>query len=228
MHKAHLFSVPFENIDIQNSIKLSLNRDHLYQKIVNNIRGGFCYELNSLFHWLLEEIGFNARMVAARTFNQEGVLQPEYDHMALIVELDEAWLADVGFGDLLIEPIKLDHSDLQQDVFNSFKIEQQGNDNYLLQMAFPDSNEFQRQYTFNPAGEVIDNFKPECKMKETDPNSHFLINKICTIATPLGRKTIRNDKFIEKRDGIRRETIVNGEFHESLLLKKHFNIELIS
>jgi len=226
LHKAHLFNVPFEDLDIQNGVKMSLDTDHLYQKVVENNRGGFCYELNSLFRELLNEIGFNVRMVAARTFDQEGIWQPEYDHMALIVELDELWLADVGFGDLLIEPIKLNHSDIQQDVFNSFKIKQQENGDYLLEMAFPGSSEFKKQYTFNPEPEIIDNFKPECEMKQTDPNSHFRINKICTIATPEGRKTIKNDKFIERRNGIRRETIINGEVHENILLKEHFNIEL--
>ena len=69
LHKAHLFSVPFENLDIQNGVKLNLNTDHLFQKVVKNKRGGFCYELNSLFCWLLTEIGFDSRMVAARTGN---------------------------------------------------------------------------------------------------------------------------------------------------------------
>jgi len=227
LHKAHLFSVPFENLDIQNSVKLNLDTDYLFQKVVKNKRGGFCYELNSLFGWLLTEIGYDSRMVAARTFDKESVLQPEYDHMALIVELDEPWLADVGFGDLMIEPIKLNHSKIQHDVFNSFKIEILRNGDYQLNMAFPGTSEFQKQYTFNSVGEVIDNFKPECIMKETDPNSHFRINKICTIATPQGRKTIRNDTFVEKRNGIRRETIINGEIHENILLKEHFNIELL-
>ena len=91
-------------------------------------------------------------------------------------------------------------------------------------MAFPESLDFKKQYIFNPVAESIDNFKQECENKQTDPNLHFRINKICTIATPTGRKTIKNNKFIVKDGGIRKEEIINGAEHENMLLKKHFNI----
>ena len=50
LQKAHLLAVPFENIDIHTNRKIDLNVDNIYQKIVLNNRGGFCYELNGLFY----------------------------------------------------------------------------------------------------------------------------------------------------------------------------------
>jgi len=64
----HLMNVPFENLDIQNHIKIDL--DNLFYKIVTRKRGGFCYELNGLFYKLLKEIGFTVKMVSARVIMQ--------------------------------------------------------------------------------------------------------------------------------------------------------------
>ena len=61
---SHLMNVPFENLDIHNSVKINLA--NLFDKIVTRRRGGFCYELNGLFYELLTEIGFTVKMVSAR------------------------------------------------------------------------------------------------------------------------------------------------------------------
>src|ERR1700712_4590237 len=80
---AHLLTVPFENLDIQNKIKIDLN--NLFNKIVTRKRGGFCYELNGLFYELFQEIGFTIKMVSARVHSHKKDYSPEFDHMALVV-----------------------------------------------------------------------------------------------------------------------------------------------
>ena len=68
-------NVPFENLDIQNKIKIDL--DNLFDKIVIRNRGGFCYELNGLFYKLLKQIGFAVRMVSARgIIQQQKIITP--------------------------------------------------------------------------------------------------------------------------------------------------------
>ena len=67
---AHLCAVPFENLDIAAGRALSLEPEAIYDKIVARRRGGFCYELNGLFAWLLRELGFDghaARRAAGRS-----------------------------------------------------------------------------------------------------------------------------------------------------------------
>ena len=58
LHRAHLYAVPFENLDIPLGRPITLSLPVLYEKIVGRHRGGFCYELNTLFGWLLEQLGF--------------------------------------------------------------------------------------------------------------------------------------------------------------------------
>ena len=74
LHQHHLSHVPFENLDIQNQIPISLETEDLFNKIVHNHRGGFCYELNYLFHQLLNALGYSTKVIAARIYNDQGEL----------------------------------------------------------------------------------------------------------------------------------------------------------
>src|SRR5574342_783566 len=78
LQAAHLLTVPFENLDIHNKIKINLA--HSYDKRITRRRGGFCYELNGLFFGLLKEVGFNVKMVSARVYDAEKGFGPEFDH----------------------------------------------------------------------------------------------------------------------------------------------------
>src|SRR5262249_42653824 len=109
LHRAHLLSTPFENLDIHASCPIVLDARHLYEKIVRRGRGGFCYELNGLFALLLRELGFRVTLLSAGVARDAGGFGPDFDHLALRVELETAWLADVGFGESF-DPVSFDES----------------------------------------------------------------------------------------------------------------------
>lgn len=69
---AHLLTVPFENLSIHSNQSIVLEDDVLFTKVIENRRGGFCYELNGLFAALLRELGFNVAMLSAGAANAEG------------------------------------------------------------------------------------------------------------------------------------------------------------
>ncbi len=132
LHRNHLYQIPFENLDIQYKREIKLEGDHLFRKVINDNRGGFCYELNYLFHLLLRELGFDTRIISARIF-EKNELGPPYDHMAIIVTIDnEEWLADVGFGNLCTEPKRIIAGLKQPDGTNNFMIESLSGNSYLL------------------------------------------------------------------------------------------------
>ena len=112
---AHLLAVPFENLSIHAKEPIVLEDEALFIKIVERRRGGFCYECNGLFAALLRALGFNVRMLSAEVANAAGVFGPAFDHMTLMVSLEQRWLVDVGFGDSFREPLRLDeqHEQLQ-------------------------------------------------------------------------------------------------------------------
>ena len=115
LHKKHLLSVPFENLDIHLGRRIILNEDAFYEKIIKHQRGGYCYELNGSFASLLTRLGFRVRMLSAKVASKNGGFTPEFDHMALLVSLKDRWLVDVGFGDSFTEPKLLDYSGPQTD-----------------------------------------------------------------------------------------------------------------
>src|SRR6185369_1445476 len=119
---AHLMSVPFENLSIHAGEPIVLDEDALFGKIVENRRGGFCYEANGLFAGLLRALGFEVDMLSAGVARRDGGFGPDFDHMTLMVTLAERWLVDVGFGDSFLEPLLLDSRDEQVQGTRAFRI----------------------------------------------------------------------------------------------------------
>lgn len=97
--RAHLEQVPFENLEICLQRRCpSLEREDLYRKVVEEGRGGYCFELNKLFYLLLRELGYECCCAAARIPYRRPDPRP-LSHRTIIVRAEgERWLCDVGFG----------------------------------------------------------------------------------------------------------------------------------
>ena len=225
LHRCHVMSVPFENLDVQFHRKIKLDLTNLYDKVVLNSRGGFCYELNYLFYSLLSEIGFDATMISSRIFN-EGSYGPAFDHMSIVVKLDEYWLVDVGYGDLFIEPLKLYATNVQEDYFKKYRLEPLNDREFLLLESLKNRQDFTKRYILDLEPRTIDAFFDQCEYKQSSPDSYFVKNTVCTMPTKYGRKTILNDTFkIRNKDEVR-ETKISGNTNLLKILKDEFNISM--
>ncbi len=108
LHRAHLETVPYENLDIQLRRPISLRPTDILDKIVRRRRGGYCYELNGGFALLLRDLGFRVRIIEAAIQRATLGERAWGNHMALLVEADgQQWLADVGLGDGFLAPLPL-------------------------------------------------------------------------------------------------------------------------
>src|SRR5690349_12668346 len=148
LHIAHLRAVPFENLSIHAGEPIILNDSALFEKIVKRNRGGFCYELNGLFAVLLRELGYEVGMLSAQVANAAGEFSADFDHMTLIVTLDERWLVDVGFGDSFIEPLLIDERDVQIEDGQAYRLDQDDDYLVLMKRTDEDTNEWKSQYRF--------------------------------------------------------------------------------
>lgn len=98
LHRAHVTTIPFENLDVALGRSVALDVKSLQDKLVRRRRGGYCYEQNSLLAAALERIGFRVDGRGARN-RSRGVALPPVTHAVLVVTVDgEQWLADTGFG----------------------------------------------------------------------------------------------------------------------------------
>jgi N-hydroxyarylamine O-acetyltransferase len=89
LHQRHLLTVPFENLDIHRGVSISLDVGHILRKIIVSRRGGFCYELNGSFAWLLGNLGYKVTLLSAEVARKNGGFGIPFDHMVIRVDLDE-------------------------------------------------------------------------------------------------------------------------------------------
>lgn len=224
IHHVHLRAVPFENLDISRARKIVIDEDAILNKVIHLRRGGFCYELNTAFAALLRALGFQVTLLSARVARANGGEGPEFDHLALRVDLDEPWLVDVGFGESFLEPLKLQMEIAQKDPAGTFHlIEKDGR--IHMEKAEPDGN-WKPQYSFTLRPRHLEEFSAMCHHHQTSPDSSFTTNRICSRATPTGRITLSNLKLITTYNGHRGEKLLNSEEEWLAALREHFGIEL--
>ena len=220
---AHLLAVPFENLNIHAKQPIVLEDDALFAKIVEHRRGGFCYEVNGLFAALLRALGFRIEMLSAEVANAEGGFGPSFDHMTLMVSLDNRWLADVGFGDSFIEPLLLDERGEQMQGRRAYKIVP--DNDYLILMQRENEDEWKAQYRFTLKPYEYADYSEMCRYHQTSPQSHFTQRRICSRATDEGRITLSEMRFITtSKNGERQERILTSQTEYDSVLREHFGI----
>ena len=221
LHHAHMLHVPFENLDVVFGTPITLSIDAFYLKIVERRRGGFCYELNTLFAALLQTLGFKLHLIAADVFNN-GHFGELFDHLLLGVELDgEILIADVGFGDSFRAPLTLDGS-VSQQLGAAYRVEFDGAC-HILHADKPDGSS-QPQYRFALAARAMQDFAARCHYQQTSPLSHFTRRSICSVATETGRVTLSDGRLVVTAKGARTEKTVADEAHCRTILLTDFGI----
>ena len=228
LHRAHMLAVPFENLDIHLGRPIQLTEAALWEKIILHRHGGFCYELNGLFAWLLKQIGFSVTYLNARVFNHEGKRGREFDHLTLLVEIpgeNERWLADVGFGDSFIEPLRFEFSGEQAQGHSAFRLEKI-TDGFDLWRRNPEGN-WERQYFFDLQARTFpDEYEASCLYHQTSPKSSFTRQQIISRATSNGRISLDGKFLTVTVNSKRRKRPVNHDGEYQDLLKAHFGVSI--
>lgn len=225
LHVAHLMSVPFENLDIQLGREIRLDERLLYDKIVVRRRGGYCYELNGMFAWLLRSVDFDVTLVSAGVYDAtEDRFGPDGDHLCLLVRLEHTWLADVGFGASFLEPMPL--VDAVERSEGSWAYRLTRDDDGWTMSSREGAEAWVPQYRFTTRPRRLYDFTFANHYMQTSPDSIFTKKRVCTRATPDGRITISDMRFIETTNGARAERAVEGNEEYARLLLDSFGVSL--
>jgi len=231
IHLAHVQNVPFENIDIQLGIPLNLDTSVLFEKIVVLRRGGFCYELNKLFAWLLQELGFNVSFLAASEANNKDDTYGIETHLVLQVECPGSplnaptlWLADVGYGNSFAAPLQLDTpGTVQHDILGKYRVEHA--ENYYILWHYDHQGAWGKKYRISRQHREIADFVPMCNYHQTSSDSFFTRHQFCTMVTQEGRISLLDHNLIILEHGIRhKRRITYREFRT--ILRERFGIDL--
>jgi N-hydroxyarylamine O-acetyltransferase len=224
LHRAHLLAVPFENLDISLGRRIVVDEEAILRKIVELQRGGFCYELNSAFAALLRALGFQVTLLSARVARSDGGEGPEFDHLTLRIDLEEPWLADVGFGDSFLEPLRLEAEAEQSDPAGAFRLVEDGGRWYMQKRE--SNGDWIAQYSFSLLPRRLEEFAAMCDVHQTSPKSSFTQKRICSRATPKGRITLSEMNLIVTSRGGREERTIGSEQERQRILEREFGVRL--
>jgi N-hydroxyarylamine O-acetyltransferase len=192
MMRCQLFSVPFENLDVQAGKIVSLVPEEIVDKIIVRKRGGYCFEVNGLFAMALEALGVPYQFVAARPMLYP-VRKPR-THMAIVVNANgEEWLCDLGFGSYGIRaPLRLDllDAEIKQD-FDTFKLSKTNEREYLLQALVEGT--WTDQFAFDLSPQEWIDFVPANYLSSTHPDAIFVQKLVVVLHNPKGRISLSGD-----------------------------------
>lgn len=222
IHRAHMRSVPFENLDMHIGRHIVLDEATFFDKVVRQHRGGFCYELNGLFAALLRDLGFRVTLLSGRVVIN-GQPGPEYDHLTLLVELDERWIADVGFGESFQEPLRLDFEGEQPQESGTYRIAAAG-EGRAVEMLAP-NGKWKQLYLFSLTPHPLEDFRGMCEWHQVAPESPFR-KRVCSMATAHGRATLSERRLIVVEGGRREIRRIDGDEEYRRTLRDRFGIEL--
>ena len=217
LHRCHLLSVPFENLSVYGKEKIELSKEWLFEKIVRRHRGGFCFELNKMFSFLLNYLGFEYTTHAASVFRRKtGVQSPLLSHLVLMVKVGgELLLTDVGFGDSFWLPLRFTGlQEHQEQQSGTYRIRKRG-DEYICEekikiivdetgqeeiakekFASPEDPSWVARYIFDLIPRKTEDFFEMLEYHQTNYKSPFTHDRICTMAKPWGRITLSGHKIV--------------------------------
>jgi N-hydroxyarylamine O-acetyltransferase len=224
LHAAHPAAIPFENLDILLGRGISLDLDRLRRKLVDQRRGGYCFEQNTLFLAVLRELGFAATAMEARVRAGATAVRPR-THMVLGVRLDEGdWLADVGFGgEGPREPVSMAAAGAD-DVLPgvAYRVVSEGR---LRVLQMRTGSGWLDQYAFVPEGVEPIDLEIANWFTSTHPQSPFVRTLTAQRVAPDVRYILRYPAYTEIRDaGVRTREIGRDELPG--LLREVFLIDL--
>lgn len=224
IHAAHAGSIPFENLDIHLGRPISNDLDAIFEKLVRQRRGGYCFEQNALLAAVLTELGFHTQLVLGRVTFGAKTPRPR-GHLAVLAELNgRRWLADVGFGGYgLIEPVPFVPEVSQVAGGEVYRLTASAGGWELLMQTGAD---WKSLYWFDEAPcypvdiSILNFYHAHC------PESVFNQNRVVALAARQERRLLTNEEFKVIRQGVATTHRVADEEEYRLVLRQQFGIEL--
>ncbi|GGD82942.1 arylamine N-acetyltransferase family protein [Paenibacillus nasutitermitis] len=225
LQERHLHSVPYENLDILKGIPLSLEVPALIDKIVVRRRGGYCFELNALFGWLLRELGYVVTDLFARFWRDETNAPPKRRHHVLRVEAEgSTYLCDVGVGGIVPRrPVRMEEHLEQPQGDECYRLERDSYYGWVL--CERKRGEWCWLYSFTEEPQLPKDFIMATYWCEHAPDSIFARSAMAAMRTSQGRNTLAGREFrIFTPEGVQAFTPESEEAYNEAL-NTYFGIE---
>ena len=228
IHKAHFMTVPYENLDIIKGKPLDLTTEALYDKIVNNNRGGYCFEINGLFGALLRSMNYDVTDHLARFLLDEENI-PMRRHRVLKVQLSDGfYVCDVGIG---VEcpriPLKIVENEIQSDGFAEYRFE---NEPFLGWVLWQRKlmSEWKKLYSFTDEVQLSVDFLQPSFYCEKSPESVFNKEPMLALKTSVGLNSYDGKVFkVSSKGNIMKSITPKDKADEQNLIAELFGLNNI-
>jgi N-hydroxyarylamine O-acetyltransferase len=221
----HMRHIPFENLDVVSGRSLNLSCEALFQKIVTHRRGGYCFELNTLYAALLEEIGFAPVPMLARVWLRDPPETPPRTHLVYRVNIDGVdWISDVGFGGRAARvPLKIEEGYEIDDGDGRIRILKDETFGYRISRF--QEGDWSDQYTVETTPAYKADILSGNHWTENHPTSHFKQGIGVGLFTEAGRTSFY-DGIFRQRGTDQSDQKISG-FEATLeILKSQFGLDL--
>lgn len=224
LQTGHVFHIPFENLDVLEGKRISLEPSDLFQKLVTNKRGGYCFEMNGLFSYVLEQLGFPVRPLLARVWRGDSGYGAKTHQVLLVTAGGKEWLCDVGFGgNGLLEPLLFEIGKEQKQYFLNCRIMEEPLVNGYVYQCMIDG-EFKNVYAFTLEPCTRVDYELSNHYTSTHPDSRFTQLLTVVIPNQNGRISIfdRQLKIIEDENV--KEITLETDADRKQALSDYFNL----
>jgi N-hydroxyarylamine O-acetyltransferase len=220
LHRHHLLHIPYENLDIHLGRRLTLDEETIFEKIVNQGRGGWCFEMNGLFAWVLRQFGFSVTMLSSTVNRPKNGDSAEGNHLILRVDIDRPYLVDVGFGAGFLEPLPLAEGRYQQGFFTYHLWYE--NDRWYFQ-NHPQGG---LGYDFTLQPHLLSDFADKCHELQTSPESGFVQTTVCQRFTLDGLVILRGATLRTVKPSGEISQTIDTEALYKTVLQDHFGLRI--
>ncbi|TDK53549.1 arylamine N-acetyltransferase family protein [Pseudomonas moraviensis] len=223
----HTAEFVFENLATISAEPVLIDLVSIEDKVLQQGRGGYCYELNHLFYALLLELGFDARAISGRVvMNQPEGSWTARTHRLSLVTIDEVrYITDVGFGGMVpTAPLLLDSEDEQPTPHEPYRIDKQA-DGHLLRAKV--AGEWRPMYLFDLQRQEDIDYSVGNWYVSTHPESPFAQRLMVARTGPGWRKTLNNGSFAIHHMGAHSERREVADVDELIeLLRREFDLQV--
>lgn len=241
LQRAHRLAIPFENLNIHLGRGIRIDADSVFDKLVAQRRGGYCFEQNGLYSHMLAAIGIANRPLLARVrLGMPDHAAPPRTHVLLLAELGGApWIADAGFGGSYVPPLPLrDGAECDTPDGARHRLRKLGGGlagEWLLERAGPHGttdgralahDDWQAQYSFDLAHVAPDDLEQANHWTSTRPGTRFTSLHIASLALPDGYAALTDRQLTVSRGGTSETSEVTDAAHWRSTLAETFALEL--
>lgn len=225
IHLAQFFSIPFENLDIHLGREISLKPQRILQKILDEKRGGYCFELNALLLMALHALGFQARSILARVHLGQDEPGGRTHQICAITLGNRLWISDVGFGAGGPRvPLALQSEIEIAMPYVAYRFKKHPHFGWILETK--EDSLWKQRYSFDLGYVHQNDLELGNFFTSHSPNTHFTQIKTVSLPTSTGRISLRDNVLTTLKNGMIKKEYVPDEQAFVQLLEAKFGIEI--